>query len=80
MSDPAQSSRDRQEALRTARRVIAVDGEQWLVYELPAFPFDRRNTPSLVFENEHTMRRVRDYPTDWRNLTDEALLELSWAR
>jgi hypothetical protein len=80
MFDAAESSRVRQEALRTARRVTADDGEQWLVYELPPLPFDRRNTPSLVFENERAVRRVRDYPADWRNLSDDALLELSWTR
>jgi hypothetical protein len=65
------------EAQRTARR-LAVDGTPWLVYELPATPFDRRNSPSLVFETENTVRRVRDYPADWRSLSDDDLFALSW--
>jgi hypothetical protein len=64
-------------ARRTARQIF-VDGVPWLVYELPPAPFDRRSTPSLVFEAENTVRRVRTFPDDWRTLTDEALEELSW--
>jgi hypothetical protein len=66
------------EAQRTARQVI-VAGAVWLVYELPAMPFDRRSTPSLVFESDNAVRRVRDFPSDWRALTDEELFALSWA-
>ncbi|MFL5612414.1 MAG: hypothetical protein ACJ796_01985 [Gemmatimonadaceae bacterium] len=66
------------EAQRTARQVI-VDGAPWLVYELPAMPFDRRNSPSLVFESDSAVRRVRDYPADWRSLSDDDLFALSWA-
>ena len=35
----------------TARQLFA-EGVSWLVYELPPMPFDRRSSPSLVFENE----------------------------
>jgi hypothetical protein len=52
----------------TARRIVA-DGVAWLVYELPATAFDRRNTPSLVFESEATLRRVREFPPEWRTST-----------
>lgn len=66
------------EAQRTARQVM-VDGALWLVYELPAMPFDRRSSPSLVFESDNAVRRVRDFPSDWRSLTNEELFALSWA-
>jgi hypothetical protein len=66
------------EAQRTARHLI-VDGTPWLVYELPAMPFDRRNSPSLVFESDSAVRRVRDYPADWRSLSNDDLFALSWA-
>jgi hypothetical protein len=56
-----------------------VDHVPWWVYELPASPLDRRSTPSLVFESEGAMRRVRDYPLDWRSLSDEELVALSWS-
>ena len=65
------------EAQRTARRLF-VGGEHWRVYELPPTAFDRRSSPSLVFENETTVRRVREYPADWRTLNDEELFALSW--
>ena len=66
------------EAQRTARQII-VDGVLWLVYELPAMPFDRRSSTSLVFESDQAVRRVRDFPSDWRSLSDDELLALSWA-
>jgi hypothetical protein len=68
-------------ALRSAHRLereIVVDRVRWLVYELPPPPLDRRSTPSLVFESEGTVRRIRNYPADWRTLGDEALFALSW--
>ena len=65
------------EAQRTARR-ITVDDVEWLAYELPASILDRRSTPSLVFESNGAVRRVRNYPPDWRTLDAEALFALSW--
>lgn len=62
---------------RTARRV-ASDGVLWLVYELPPSRFDRRASPSLVFESDMTVRRVRNYPAGWRDLGDDELIALSW--
>lgn len=79
MAESSEMSKLLQDALRTSR-VLFVDGEQWLVYELPPLPLDRRSTPSLVFENEHTIRRVRNFPPNWRELTDEQLFALSWDR
>lgn len=67
-----------QKAQRTARQLV-VEGAAWLVYELPPTPFDRRTAPSLVFESDTAVRRVRTYPADWRSLTDDALFALSWA-
>ena len=57
-----------QEALANARRII-IGHVGWLVYELPPPVLDRRSTPSLVFENEFAIRRVRNFPVDWRILT-----------
>jgi len=66
-----------QDAQRGARRLI-IEGEMWLVYELPPVPFDRRSAPSLIFESDVSMRRVRNYPADWRTLSDAELTALSW--
>jgi hypothetical protein len=53
-----------------------ISGEAWTVWE------DLRNVPgpSLVFENTKAARRVRDYPRNWRELTDEELYAVSWSR
>jgi hypothetical protein len=62
---------------RDDARVIVVNDVRWLVYEHLA-PLDRRSWPSLVFESDDTIRRVRRAPADWREWSDEALFELSW--
>ena len=77
MSDNPQLHRALREAHRLEREIV-VDRVRWLVYELPPPPLDRRSTPSLVFESEGTVRRVRNYPADWRTLSDETLFALSW--
>jgi hypothetical protein len=33
---------------------------------------------SLIFASESAVRRVRDYPADWMELSDDDLLALSW--
>jgi len=69
----------RVEQRASARRLI-IDGVQWLVYELPARDLDRRSSPSLVFESEDTVRRVRDFPANWGSLSDGELEKVSWSR
>lgn len=66
------------ELQRTARRILT-DGTLWLVYELVASGYDRRQSPSLIFESDTTVRRVRNYPANWRELSDDDLLSLSWS-
>lgn len=60
-------------------RELVIDHVPWWVYELPPASLDRRSTPSLVFESDGAMRRVRDYPPNWRSLGDEELFALSWS-
>jgi hypothetical protein len=76
MADPPNDLSQVREAQRTARKLF-IDGMPWLVYELPS-TFDRRHAPSLVFESEQAVRRVRTYPADWRSLSDAELWALSW--
>jgi hypothetical protein len=59
---------------REQARVLHREGERWLVYELTS-AYDRRGT-SLVLESETVVRRVRDYPENWRELPDSDLLPL----
>ena len=58
--------------------VIIVDHEEWRIYELNPASYDRRGTNTLVFESDGVMRRVRNYPENWRNLSVDELLALSW--
>lgn len=57
---------------RDESRRLEVDGELWLVYELGP-PYDRRG-PSLVFESVNLIRRVRNFPSNWRDLSDSDLV------
>ena len=37
-------------------------------------------TRCLIFESESVVRRVWDFPADWRRLAPEELLAVSWRR
>ena len=74
---PYESARAR--GLAGARTVQTDDG-QWRVYELESGPYDRRSGCSLIFESDGVLRRVRDYPADWRALSDTDLMDVSWRR
>ena len=66
-------------AMQPSRSFIDGQGVQWRVSERPV-----RRTPTeparacLFFEAPHIIRRVCEYPTDWRTLTDVELERLSW--
>ena len=55
-------------------------GIVWRVYERPFPTLDRRSGQSLVFESDGTIRRVRQYPPEWRGMSPEELEALSWTR
>ena len=76
-SDPTSAS----DISRARREGRVVHGEEsvWRVYELVQ-RFDRRHGPVLVFESDTVMRTVRDFPSDWRTLHDDELIQLSWRR
>jgi hypothetical protein len=56
----------------------APDYTHWTVHEVhdPAMPSAR----SLIFVSSSGFRRVRTYPDTWRQLSADALWELSWQR
>ena len=58
--------------------VIIVEHEQWRIYELAPASYDRRGANTLVFEAEGVVRRVRHFPAEWRDLSPDELLSLSW--
>jgi hypothetical protein len=53
-------------------------GQTWYVSEQPFSEYDRRSGASLIFASELAVRRVRNYPSDWFALSDQALAALSW--
>ena len=55
-----------------------VNDVRWLVYEHAPL-LDRRRGLTLVFESDEVMRRVRSFPANWRELSDQQLYALSWA-
>ena len=57
-------------------RQFIVAGELWFVREIST----AGNDIALVFESPNTARRVRTYPPNWRDLSDQQLYSLSWKR
>ena len=58
-------------------RSLVADGLRWMVREVPAPPFDRRVETHLLFDGELVMRRLRSFPADWYDLSDDELYALS---
>lgn len=59
-------------------RFLWAEGIYWRVREVPAPTFDRRGGTHLVFESDDVMRRLRQFPPDWKGLSDEDLYQLSF--
>jgi hypothetical protein len=74
--------RDHRQAPRierlASRSVRDAHGVPWLVQEVRDWEYDRRSATSLVFSSDDVMRRVRDYPPNWIDLSDEDLIALSF--
>ena len=67
----------------TSPQLVFVDksGVDWRIYErrraeVPA----PRGDSCLIFESCAAIRRVWNYPRDWRTLSTEELAALSWGR
>jgi hypothetical protein len=60
------------------RTYLDEDGQVWHVTEQPFSAYDRRQGRSLIFASDLAVRRVRNYPSDWFILSDQALAALSW--
>jgi hypothetical protein len=64
-----------------ARHFMDPDGVAWTVTEVDGATVPgARGAACLVFEAGHVIRRVWNYPDDWRSLPPEALLAVSWQR
>jgi len=71
-------SRQRSGPARSSRFVDST-GRRWEVRELPGKPgAPPPRSPSLVFETEGLIRRVRRYPPNWLELPATELEALSW--
>jgi len=62
-------------AIGPTRSVVDAQGIFWQVCEVE-FGLDRRVGRSLVFESDVSVRRVRNYPITWHELSDEELARL----
>jgi len=61
-----------------SRTFVDLDGQIWHVSEQPFSGYDRRHGYSLIFASDLAVRRVRDYPAAWFDLTEQELAALSW--
>lgn len=69
------------ESLVGARRAFtASDGVAWTVDEYAESAGGGAEDRHLIFECDGVMRRVRNFPRNWRDLGTDALLALSWLR
>jgi hypothetical protein len=58
-------------------RNVRIGGREWTVREVVAPEYDRRAGTNLIFEAIDVVRRVRNFPENWRELSDPELAELS---
>lgn len=65
-------------AAAPVRVFVDAEGIRWQVSERPFADYDRRRGLSLIFASDSAVRRVREYPADWFQLSDEELGALSW--
>ena len=75
-----QRNAERLSDLGAVREIRDEQGRMWTVRELAPASYDRRQSPSLVFSTDEVIRRVRNYPPDWRTLSDAELYALSLGR
>ena len=59
------------------RYIVDGDHRRWTVREIASNQYDRRDSRDLVFISRDIVRRVRNYPSEWFALDDDALYALS---
>lgn len=83
MSAPEERSGERGHAPVLGTAVTFVDGEHvlWRVTEHDGHQVPgSRGERCLIFVSDWAIRRVWDYPLDWRDLSPGALAVVSWGR
>lgn len=73
---PVQSSPE--SSTPSSRSFVDEDGTHWTVYEQAFGDYDRRSSRSLIFNSDVAVRRVRNFPANWLELSERELMELSW--
>ena len=68
--------RPRERQQREQRLVRDEEGRIWRIREIAFADI----APSLVFESDGAFRRVRQYPRNWHELSDDQLYDLSWQK
>lgn len=58
-------------------KTIYGGGMHWTVREAAYPAYDRRHQTCLIFENDQVVRRVRTFPPNWRERSDDELYALS---
>ena len=78
--EPPETGREMTNSERGAGTALVIffEHDEWRVYELPPASYDRRGSNTLIFESDGVVRRVRSFPANWRELSPDALLALSW--
>jgi len=61
----------------TQVRDLDADGHRWRIHEVLAPSFDRRSGTHLVFHADTVIRRVRNFPANWYELSDDELYVLT---
>ena len=70
----------RLQLIGTSHSFSAGDGAEWTVGEYTETLAAAGAGHCLIFSGEGVFRRVREFPADWRDLSAESLLALSWTR
>jgi hypothetical protein len=73
---PVHSSQD--SSTPPSRMLVDDEGAHWTVYEQSFGGYDRRGGRSLIFNSDFAVRRVRNFPANWQDLSEEELMALSW--
>jgi hypothetical protein len=73
---PVQSPQD--SSTPPSRNFVDEDGAHWTVYEQSFGDYDRRRSSSLIFNSDFAVRRVRNFPANWMELSEQELMALSW--
>jgi len=76
-SDRREAARD-EVIVEREREFVDAEGTRWRVKETSFSHYDRRRGRSLIFWSDGAVRRVRSYPADWYELSENELVQLSW--